>query len=288
MTVEAKPIRVICPLCNKETKVDVPVFIVNDARDGMVKIQIPQGVCCDEHSFMAFVDKKFIVRGYQNADIEFKIGTKEKTVAQKKTEGLKDYSITDMVSSIGPDICAVIFRGILVGCPILLLDTFDLYNRVEKTVTLLKDIASEELVINCEKITKEDTKDKKSRRQDDLIVVPLYQAIMRSPFGETINTRFEISLLREATQLPDRTSQIVFLRKELVKIKRIIEEFVKLVKSTDKLYEEDIPTYTKNKFNYKLDAKNVDVIKQIIEFKDKKLAQKIISKSLDKIRTDLW
>lgn len=288
MTVEAKPIRVICPLCNKETKVDIPVFIVNDARDGMVKIQIPQGVCCESHSFMAFVDKKFTVRGYQNADIEFTIGIKEKTAAQKKAEGLKDYSITDMVNTIGPDICAMMLRGILASCPIFLLDTFDLYNRVEKTVKLLQDISSEELIIASEKITKDDMKDKKMKRLDDLIVVPLYRAIMRSPFGDNLNTRFESSLLREATQLPDRTSQIVFLRKELVKIKRIIEEFIKLVNSMDKLYEEDIPTYTKNKFNYKLDAKNVDVIKQVIEFKDKKLAQKIISKSLDKIRTDLW
>ena len=68
-----------------------------------------------------------------------------------------------------------------------------------------------------------------------------------------------------------------------------LNEFVKFLKNTEKLYEEDIPSYTREKFNYKLDAKNIDVIKQIIEFKfDKKLAQKIISKSLDKIRTDLW
>nr|MDO8110163.1 hypothetical protein [Candidatus Sigynarchaeota archaeon] len=289
MTVEVKPVKVICPLCRKETKVEIPVFIVNDAQDGMVKVQIPQGACCPEHSFMAFVDKKFMVRGYQNADIEFTIGDKEKTAAQKKEEGLKDFSVPDLINTIGPDICSVIMRSILVSIPILFLDTFDLYNRVDKAVILLRDMESDDLVITGEKVTREDLKDKKVRRNNALIVVPLYKAIMRSPFPEGLNTRFETDLLREASQLPDRTSQIVFLRKELVKISKIIDEFVKILKNADKLYEEDIPVATKEKFNYKLDAKNIDVIKQIIEFKhDKKLAQKIISKSLDKIRTDLW
>ncbi|MBN2153634.1 MAG: hypothetical protein JW839_19415 [Candidatus Lokiarchaeota archaeon] len=290
MTVEVKSIKVICPTCRKEKGIEIPVFLVNEAADGVLKVQIPQGACCPEHSFMAFVDKKFVVRGYQNADIEFKLGgQKERVVADKKDEGLKDFSVTDMVNTIGPDICAVILRGVLVGIPVLFLDTFDLYERVAKTVMLLRDMESDDLVITGEKITRDDLKDKKVRRNNALIVVPLYKAIMRSPFQEGLNTRFESDLLNEATQLPDRTSQIVFLRKEMVKISKIIDEFIKFLKGTDKLYEEDIPAYTREKFNYKLDHKNIDVIKQIIEFKhDKKLAQKIISKSLDKIRTDLW
>ncbi len=289
MTVEVKPIKVICPTCKREKSVEIPVFLVNDAQDGMLKVQIPLGACCPEHSFMAFVDKKFVVRGYQNADIEFKIGDKEKTAREKKEEGLKDFSVTDMVNTIGPDIFSVILRGILVGIPILFLDTFDLYERVDKAVVLLREMESDDLVITGEKISRDDLKDRKVRRNNALIVVPLYKAIMRSPFQEGLNTRFESDLLNEATQLPDRTSQIVFLRKELVKVNKIIDEFVKFLKNTEKLYEEDIPSYTREKFNYKLDPKNIDVIKQIIEFKhDKKLAQKIISKSLDKIRTDLW
>ncbi|MEX2682725.1 MAG: hypothetical protein Q6373_014075 [Candidatus Sigynarchaeota archaeon] len=290
MTVEVKPIKVICPTCRKEKSIEIPVFLVNESQDGVLKVQIPQGACCPEHSFMAFVDKKFVVRGYQNADIEFKVGPpREKVAADKKGEGLKDFSVPDMVNTIGPDIFAILLRAILVGIPILFLDTFDLYERVDKTVMLLRDMESDDLVITGEKISRDDLKDRKVRRHNALIVVPLYKAIMRSPFQEGLNTRFESDLLNEATQLPDRTSQIVFLRKELVKISKIIDEFVKLLKNVEKLYEEDIPAYTRDKFNYKLDPKNIDVIKQIIEFKfDKKLGQKIISKSLDKIRTDLW
>lgn len=231
---------------------------------------------------MAFVDRKFTVRGYQNADIEFKSGKKEKTSEQKKAEGLKGYSIIDMVDMIGPDICAMILRGILVGVPILLLDTFDLYDRVEKTVALLKDMCTNELTITIEKISKDTLDAKKKLNRDALFIVPMYKAIIRSPFTETINTRYESNLLHETFHLPDRASQIVFLSKELVKINLVIDEFVKMLKKVDKFYEEDISTYIKNKFNYKLEDKNKDVIRQVIAFKyDKKLAHKIVSKCVD-------
>lgn len=108
MTVETKQILLACPICNKETKLEIPVFIVQDSLCGVVNIQVPQGACCREHAFMAFVDKKFDVRGYQNADVEFKFREKGKKAEQKKIEGFKEYSVTDMVDTIGPDICATI------------------------------------------------------------------------------------------------------------------------------------------------------------------------------------
>ena len=282
MTVETKPIRVICPTCGKEAKIEIPIFIVQDQQDGVANIQVPHGACCREHSFMAIIDRHFKVRGYQKPDIEFIFGEKQKTAEQKKMEGLKGYSVTDMVDTIGPDICARILRGILAGTTILLLDTFDLYDRVDKTVVLLRDMCADELACTIEKTSKDSLEDKKSPSYNALVVVPMYRAIKRTPFQDTISTRFENYLLRNALQIPDRTSQIVFLRKELVKIKKIIDDFVKVLKNMDKIYEEDIPTYIQSKFNYILDVKNIDVIKQVIWFKyDKKLAQKIISKYAD-------
>ena len=75
----------------------------------------------------------------------------------------------------------------------------------------------------------------------------------------------------------------------MIKIIMIIDEFVKVLQTVDKVYEEDIPAFTLKKFNYKLETRNIDVIKEIIAYKyTRKLSQKIINKSLDKIRTDLW
>ncbi|MBD3188218.1 hypothetical protein GF325_15390 [Candidatus Bathyarchaeota archaeon] len=294
MTVEVKELRVLCPLCKKEAKIEVPIFLVNEAQDGVLKVSIPRGACCDEHSFMVYIDKKFRVRGYQNADIEFRngptISITKKAIDAKKEGGLKDFRIQDITSLLGMDISSLILRTILVEKPVFLLENFDLYNRVDKTVAFLSDMESDDLQITSQKFQQDDLKNlKRNKKINAFMVAPLYKAITRSPFREETNTRFESNLLNETMEIPDRDGQIIFLRKELIKITRVIEEFVKMLKDVDKMYEEDIPGITQKKFNYKLDSKNIDVIREVIAFKhDATLASKIINKSLDKIRTDLW
>jgi hypothetical protein len=58
-----------CPNCNTSRKLIVPVKIINQSKQ-LTTISIPSGLNCD-HSFQAFVDKNFIVRGYQTVDFEF-------------------------------------------------------------------------------------------------------------------------------------------------------------------------------------------------------------------------
>nr|MDO8112647.1 hypothetical protein [Candidatus Sigynarchaeota archaeon] len=65
---------------------------MDESQEGVAKVQIPQGACCPDHAFMAFVDKKFKVRGYQNVDIEFNVDRKEKPGDQKKVD-IKNYSV---------------------------------------------------------------------------------------------------------------------------------------------------------------------------------------------------
>ncbi|MFX1599147.1 MAG: hypothetical protein ACFFB6_00970 [Promethearchaeota archaeon] len=62
-------ILVICPTCKIKKELNIPSKIINQAQH-LTTISIPSGVIC-EHSFQAFVDKNFIVRGYQKVDFEF-------------------------------------------------------------------------------------------------------------------------------------------------------------------------------------------------------------------------
>ncbi|MHA1793136.1 MAG: hypothetical protein ACTSVI_10865 [Promethearchaeota archaeon] len=294
MTVEVKQVLVRCPICKKEAKIDIPVFLMNESQDGVLKVQIPQGACCDEHSFMVYIDKKFTVRGYQNADIEFRLGSSSRsaeppTGEKEEKSGLKNFTMNDIIETLGVDIAAVVIRTVLINRPILFLDTFDLYNRVDKTIAYLREIESDEILITVRKVKREELRDKKIRKLNALIAVPLYKAIMRSPFPGDMKTRFEINLLRETLKIPDRGGQIIYLRRELIKISKIIEELAKVLKSSDKIYEEDLPDIINDKFNYRLELKYVDIIKDVIKYKyNSKLSSKIISKSLDKIRSDLW
>ncbi len=71
----------ICPVCKSEENLQFPKSIVKKA-NGLTTMSIARGLVCD-HQFQAFVDKNFVVRGYQRVDFEFeKIKTVQKQVSQ--------------------------------------------------------------------------------------------------------------------------------------------------------------------------------------------------------------
>jgi len=70
-------IQFICPVCKSEKSLQFPKSIVDKAK-GLTTMSIARGLVC-EHQFQAFVDKNFMVRGYQRVDFEFeKIKTEQK------------------------------------------------------------------------------------------------------------------------------------------------------------------------------------------------------------------
>ncbi len=73
----------ICPKCKKSNSLSFPQSVVDNARN-LTTISIPKGLIC-EHSFQAFVDKNYKVRGYQLVDYEFesKKGKDAKTEKDK-------------------------------------------------------------------------------------------------------------------------------------------------------------------------------------------------------------
>ncbi|MFW9823232.1 MAG: hypothetical protein ACFFE4_09870, partial [Candidatus Thorarchaeota archaeon] len=66
---DLKDIEIRCPKCDVIEKLKIPKKVINQSKQ-LTTISIPSGMCC-EHGFQAFIDKNFIVRGYQNVDFEF-------------------------------------------------------------------------------------------------------------------------------------------------------------------------------------------------------------------------
>ena len=66
---EYSKVKITCPVCKVKKELNFPKSVINEARQ-LTTISIPKGLLCDHH-FQAFVDKNFIVRGYQKVDFEF-------------------------------------------------------------------------------------------------------------------------------------------------------------------------------------------------------------------------
>ncbi|MFX1363636.1 MAG: Rab family GTPase [Promethearchaeota archaeon] len=63
-----------CPTCKATKEIKISTSIINKAK-GLSTISIQKDQIC-EHHFQAFVDKNFIVRGYQKVDYELNIKKK--------------------------------------------------------------------------------------------------------------------------------------------------------------------------------------------------------------------
>ena len=66
---DSAKIQFICPVCKSEKALDFPKSVISNAK-GLTTMSIAKGLVC-EHQFQAFVDKNYIVRGYQRVDFEF-------------------------------------------------------------------------------------------------------------------------------------------------------------------------------------------------------------------------
>ena len=65
---QTQEVPIICPTCKKQNKLKIPVKIINQSKQ-LTTVSIPTGIVC-EHTFQAFIDKNFKVRGYQKIDYE--------------------------------------------------------------------------------------------------------------------------------------------------------------------------------------------------------------------------
>ena len=59
-----KEILIQCPNCKNKKRLNIPGKIINESKQ-LTTISIPSGLNC-EHSFQAFIDKNYKIRGYQS------------------------------------------------------------------------------------------------------------------------------------------------------------------------------------------------------------------------------
>jgi len=65
---ENQIIKFTCPVCQAYKFVNIPKSVINSAHQ-LTTVSIPKGLVCHHH-FQAFVDKNFVIRGYQKVDFE--------------------------------------------------------------------------------------------------------------------------------------------------------------------------------------------------------------------------
>ncbi len=97
-----KDIVVQCPICKGKKNLEIPSQIINQSNQ-LSTVSIPSGLVCN-HTFQAFVDKNFRVRGYQKVDfelsrMEFYDGGFDSVISELENEQKAEEVIVDLSSS---------------------------------------------------------------------------------------------------------------------------------------------------------------------------------------------
>jgi len=87
-----KLVRISCPVCKVKKKIEIPNSLVNKASH-VTTISIPKGKIC-KHTFQAFIDKNFIIRGYQKVDFELDAQSFDKVNNSKTIHNSKQKKLT--------------------------------------------------------------------------------------------------------------------------------------------------------------------------------------------------
>ncbi len=89
-------IQFICPVCKAEKVLQFPKSVITQAK-GLSTMSIARGLVC-EHQFQAFVDKNYMVRGYQRVDFEFeKIRSEEKRLQNRENKTNDDELFENLI-----------------------------------------------------------------------------------------------------------------------------------------------------------------------------------------------
>ena len=98
---EFKEVEITCPFCKTIKNINVPEEAFSQKKIGLSKIEIPAGLVCRDHHFIAFFDTSGNVRGYEKIDMKMAIPSKEISSVNKE---INEISLTGLIKMFGYDI----------------------------------------------------------------------------------------------------------------------------------------------------------------------------------------
>ncbi len=98
---EFKEVEITCPFCHTVKKINIPEEAFSQKKIGLSKIEIPAGLVCQDHHFIAFFDTTGSVRGYEKIDMKMAIPSKEVSSVNKE---INEITLNGIIKMFGYDV----------------------------------------------------------------------------------------------------------------------------------------------------------------------------------------
>jgi sulfur transfer complex TusBCD TusB component (DsrH family) len=272
-----KEIELTCPICKTTKNVRLPLPLFTQKRFGTVKVQVPQKGVCIEHQFIAFIDAKGIVRGYEKIDLLMKT----ELSLREKAEKLNLNTFINMFGLYG--IFNIIHAKIF---------NYQIYimkiKKYEKDLSFVNQIVDNIIpedyrytnkITFLEEMGYNDIK----LKEKDAFLIDVQQNILQTPWDVKMKFKFEEDLIERALEIFDDKDQLALLQQGILKLIKEAEYVKNVLEGIKVIYEDDlIDRISQDLMEPRISHYRLELIKEFIKRRfSEKLTDKIKSKVED-------
>jgi hypothetical protein len=232
-----KILDITCPICEKTKSISVPENVFSQKKNSLIRIQLPQKVIC-EHQFIAFVNSKGKIQGYEKIDVEMSLA--EET--EKEKMGI--LTLRKLLMLAGPYGLFSIIHAIIFNYPIYLVidENFkyneDLLNRIVNKL-LPEGYKYKKIIYLIKEKEYQNTKIDKN-----FLVLDVNQRIFQTPWDSKL--KFEEELVKRALDIINEEQQFLVLQNSIGGFVKEVEYTVEFLK------DEKIKTFYEGELIQKL------------------------------------
>ncbi|TXT64489.1 MAG: hypothetical protein BAJALOKI1v1_560020 [Promethearchaeota archaeon] len=256
-----------CPICHIEKAIEIPSKLVNKASH-LTSVLIPKSIVC-EHTFHAFVDKSFAVRGYQKTDFELPSNLQEEKIQKTALLESELNDFENLKWNISPENLKYIFRGIMFNKPTVFIipdSRNDLKGVIERAINFLfNDTFKHNLTILLKSNYKKIKNDFKN------YVVIGWKKILRDK-DKIMNEKdmeVEEKIVREFFRNASKIDAIINLEFEIRNIYKISSNVIDIIENLKKGEDIDIMNLRERlneRFSLDLDIQYLRYILSIVRY----------------------
>jgi hypothetical protein len=260
-----KKIEVRCPSCSSRGFIEVSEDEVEKAKRGVFAVNLAEGIIC-EHSFVAYIDKNFMVRDTFMADFQLELPEiiPEKSIEPKDSAQLDSINVSSIKLNLSASLIAYVIRAILHKRKIVLIfDQLFMFDDVRRFFDYITRNSFEiELVVISEE-------QYKSESYNDFIVFNR-KDIIKDDDGiiDVKKLGIERALVQKFFEEYEPRPSLIYLQNGLLKAYQLSETIVDIVKNfkkKEKVYSKKIIEDLSNIHNVKIQLKYLDFLLEIVE-----------------------
>ena len=260
-----KKIEVRCPACSSRGFIEVSEDEVEKAARGVFAVNLSEGIIC-EHSFVAYIDKNFMVRDTFMADFQLEL---PEIIPQKISEP-KDFAQLDSINvsliklNLSASLIAYIIRAMLHKRKVVLI--FDQLFMLDDVRMFFDYITRNSFEIQLVVISEDQYS---SESYNDYIVLN-HKGVLKDDDSiiDVKKLGVERSLVQKFFEEYEPRPSLIYLQNGLLKAYQLSETIVDIVKGLkkkEKVYSKNIIEDLAKIYNVKIQLKYLDFLFEIVE-----------------------